>query len=185
MGLFVLFIAPQGILEEEDEQHDDGRDNGSPSGENVGAGQVSSNLKKAAFLGLGVDGLGEPEEGRNASAGAAVLGLEQAHHLHVGVHGLGNVLVGSSADSVVPALSPRGEAVGRDGGDGELSLGAGNGSTSVVIQVGLISATVALGVGVSIARALRGAHPAVDLVQHVGVEVRTLHERLGLSGVLL
>jgi len=142
-------------------------------------------LKQAALGRLRVDLLGEPEEGGDAGAGAAVLRLEQTHHLHVRIHRLGDVFVRLSTDSVVPALAPRGETVGRHGGDRELAGGARGLGAAVVVQDRLSNLAVARGERVGVARAFGGAHISVDLVQHVGVEVATLHKRLLLSSVFL
>jgi len=79
-------VAPQGVLEEEDKEHDNTGDNSGPSREDVGLGQVISYIKEAAFSGLRINWLSEPEESWDASAGAGVLRFEHAHHFHVRSH---------------------------------------------------------------------------------------------------
>lgn len=63
---FSGIITPQSILEEEDKQHHNTRDNSNPSREDVGIRQICSYLKQATLCGLGTDWQSEPEEGGDA-----------------------------------------------------------------------------------------------------------------------
>lgn len=63
-----IVIAPKSVLEQENEEHNDGRNNGNLAREHVGTRQVLRYIEQTTFLGLRVNLLGEPEESRNASA---------------------------------------------------------------------------------------------------------------------
>jgi len=178
------FVAPQGVLEDEDKEHDNTGDYSGPSREDVGLSQVFSHIKEAAFRGLRINWLREPEESWDASAGAGVLRFEQAHHLNVRIHWLGNVLFRWSSDRGVPALFP-GLNTTYLRGDSKFAGGSRWFSTAVVVHICLGDGWVTRVVGIWVARAFFCAHVAVNLVQHVGVEVAALHEGLRLRGVFL
>lgn len=55
----------------------------------------------------------------------------------------------------------------------------------MVVHICLGDGCVTSGEGIRVARAFACAHVAVNLVQHVGVEVTALHEGLRLRGVFL
>lgn len=68
-------IAPESVLENENESHDETGCNANPSRKHISLNQVRSDLVQATIDWLRANRLGEPEECRDAGARANILGL--------------------------------------------------------------------------------------------------------------
>jgi len=81
--LVFLLLAPEAVLEQENEEHNDGGNNSDGSGNGVASASLAKDVGDAALGGVGGDGKGEPEESRLAHGRALVGLLKLSHGLDV------------------------------------------------------------------------------------------------------
>jgi len=179
----LVSVTPESILEAENKGHDHTGYDGNPSRDNVSLNQIFAHGWETTIVRLGVDREGEPEKSRDARAWALISRLKNFHNFQVWVHWLRYILFSISPDCSVPALLPRCDAIWLSGNT-ELSRSAWVLSAAVVGKFCLGNIIVTLIVTVRVAGALWCAHPAVNLVKHVSVEVAAFHEWLRLRSIL-